>query len=214
LFDQLQSTDAVVQYLTRCAGQPIELGREVVRYYDLAEADANTAPSPLDYTFLGPATLHWSIPLLPRAPAGLEDRTAYGMFRLILEDLAASAVNQPADVLDFIAAVDSAPVAHRAGLGRLLLEQLQASRGVADDVQWNFRRVLSPGLHLAFGVTSKTSETIRDAFSTWVQLRHYELIKAAAEPFDTTGGVLLSRRTDGARAVGHHHGGDPGHDRY
>ncbi len=138
LFDQLQSTHAVVQYLTRCAGQPIELGREVVRYYDLAEANVNTAPSPLDYTFLGPATLHWSSPLLPRAPAGQEDRTAYAMFRLILEDLAASAVNQPADVLDFIAAVDSVPVAHRAGLGRLLLEQLQASRGVAETFNGTF----------------------------------------------------------------------------
>lgn len=57
LFDQLQSTHAVVHYLTRCAGKPNELGQEVVRYYDLAEADANTPPSPLAYDFLGPPSL-------------------------------------------------------------------------------------------------------------------------------------------------------------
>jgi hypothetical protein len=149
LFDQLQSTHAVVHYLTRCAGQPNELGHEVVRYYDLAQADADTPPSPLDYNFLGPSTFHWSSPLLPKVPPGLEDRAAYGMFHLMLEDLAAAARDQPAEVLNFIAAVDTVPVSQRASLGRLLLQQLQAGSEVdPDDLRWNFRRILSPGLHL------------------------------------------------------------------
>jgi hypothetical protein len=67
------------------------------------------------------------------------------------------------------------------------------------DLRWNYRRVPSPGTHLAFGVTSMTSELVREAFGTWVQLRHSELNEAAPEPFGVTVGVLLSRRTDGVR---------------
>lgn len=47
-------------------------------------------------------------------PAGLEDQINYGMFRLILEDLAQVGAAQTADVLDFLAAVDRVPVAQRA----------------------------------------------------------------------------------------------------
>jgi len=200
LFDQLQSTHAVVRYLARCAGQPAELGDEVARYYDLAGDDADASPSESDFKFMGPEAVTMSTPLLPRRPAGLEDRRGQGVFRLILEDLALTAMNQPAEVLDFIAAVDTMPVAQRAGLGRLLLEQLKASRHTAvGDVRWNLRRVLSPGLHLAFGVSSTTSDSVRGAFSTWIQLRHYELGHSAPGRFGTSVGVLLSRRTDGAR---------------
>ncbi len=200
LFDQLQSTHAVVHYLTRCAGQPGELGGEVARYYDLAGDDANTPPTDSDLTFMGPEAFTMSTPLLPRRPAGLEDRRGQGMFRLILEDLALTAMDQPVEVLDFIAAVDTLPVGHRAGLGRLLLEQLKTSRHTQEgDVRWNLRRVLTPGLHLAFGVSSTTSDTVRAAFSTWIQLRHYELGHSAPGRFETSIGVLLSRRTDGVR---------------
>jgi hypothetical protein len=45
-----------------------------------------------------------------------------------------------------------------------------------------------------------TSEMVRHYFSTWIQLRHYELNQTAPEPFETTVGVLLSRRADGIRA--------------
>jgi len=61
------------------------------------------------------------------------------------------------------------------------------------------RRLPARITHLAFSVSSATSLTVRDAFGTWVQLRHYDLHQAAPGSFDTTVGVLLSRRTDGIR---------------
>ena len=53
LFDQLKSTHAVVEYLRRVSGEIIELGSEPLRYYDLAQADAEAEPDPVDPALLG-----------------------------------------------------------------------------------------------------------------------------------------------------------------
>jgi hypothetical protein len=45
-----------------------------------------------------------------------------------------------------------------------------------------------------------TSEMVRHYFSTWIQLRHYELNLIAPEPFEMMVGVLLSRGADSVRA--------------
>lgn len=47
LFDQLKSTHAVCQYCERVADEPLELGTEPLRYYELAQADAEAKPSNL-----------------------------------------------------------------------------------------------------------------------------------------------------------------------
>lgn len=46
LFEQLKSTYAVVEYLARVHAKPgtIELGREAIRYYELAAADVGAPP--------------------------------------------------------------------------------------------------------------------------------------------------------------------------
>jgi len=46
LFEQLKSTRAVIRYLLRVAGEPEELGTEVMRYFQLAQADEEAAPAP------------------------------------------------------------------------------------------------------------------------------------------------------------------------
>jgi len=45
LFDQLKSSNAVIEYVERVAGQPRELGEEVARYYGLAQADEVAEPA-------------------------------------------------------------------------------------------------------------------------------------------------------------------------
>jgi hypothetical protein len=79
LFDQLKSTHAVGQYCERVAGEPLELGTEPLRYYELAQADAETEPQVLD----GPGPTI-SAPLLPLAPVGSDDLAAHYMVREML----------------------------------------------------------------------------------------------------------------------------------
>lgn len=90
LFDQLKSTHAVVEYLRRVSGEIIELGTEPLRYYDLAQADAEAQPDPVDPALLGSGGIHASAPLLPLAPVASEDRNAHRLVRMILEDVATS----------------------------------------------------------------------------------------------------------------------------
>lgn len=82
LFEQLKSTHAIVQYIERVAGNPIELGEEVVRYFQLAQADEATPPGVVDPRILGPSGRQFSAPLLPmRAAATDENRRPHLLLR-------------------------------------------------------------------------------------------------------------------------------------
>jgi hypothetical protein len=134
LFDQLKSTHAVVEYLRRVSGEIIELGTEPLRYYDLAQADAQAQPDPVDPALLAAGGIHASAPLLPLAPVASEDRDAHRLVRMILEDIAISRAPGVSDAqrLRALAELDRLPVSHRADVGRFLLAKFNEVLEEAD----------------------------------------------------------------------------------
>lgn len=205
LFDQLRSAHAVVQYLKRAAeADPIELGREPVRYYRLAAADAATPPSPLDARIIGEGT-PISAPLLPQAPVAADADGFHRLLRIILEDIATSPVAHEIEEsrLSVLSEIDRLPVAHRSELGKLLLDMLNDVAGVdASETKWRFRlfRFAPPEPQLGFGACSRFSELHMEAFRQWVTLRHHEF-GADLGTYEgvATVGVLLTPRHDGLR---------------
>ena len=203
LFDQLESTHAVVEYLQRVSGDPIELGLEPVRYHELASADAQAPPDPPHPSVAGGGELI-STPLLPLEPVASEDVEAHLMVRGIFEDIATTILRNSAeeDRLRALGELDRLQVGQRAIVGRYLLEALGDVADVPEpEVKWQLRRIVGgPGrAHLAFGTCSRFSEELQHAFSTWVQLRHHEHREATGESELTTVGVLLTPRRDGRR---------------
>lgn len=203
LFDQLKSTYAVAQYLTRAADTECCLGHEPVRYYRLANDDHNTDPDELDPALLAGGK-QISAPLLPRAPASHDDRDAFALYRSILEDIAASPGlndDEPSR-LRILADLDRLPVNHRSQMGRHLLDGLNAMAKVAPGItEWRFRRIVgAPGAaHLALGVASRLSHEHQDMFQWWAQLRHYDRQLQTGESELLTVAVLLTLRHDGVR---------------
>lgn len=199
LFDQMKSTHAVVEYLARVSGEIVELGTEPVRYYDLAQADAQAQPAPVDPTLLALGGIHASAPLLPLAPVASEDHDAHRLVRMILEDVATSPAPGvgDADRLRALSELDRLPVSHRAEVGRFLLAKLER---VSDEEDlFEIRRLVgrSGELHLAFGAWSRLDQ---EAFSGWVQLRHHELQTVTGKwEEQITVAVLLTPRHDGRR---------------
>jgi hypothetical protein len=201
LFEQLKSTYAVLEYLERVGNQePIALGTEPVRYYELAAADLRSTPEPLDPRLAALGHHGRSTPLLPMAPA------AYGeIIRGMLEDIASCDMPAQATsstVLDVLAAIDAAPVGYRAELGRDVLTWLDGMSDVPPgEVRWQFRRLTWPKRpHLIFGAAPRFTETIQEAFELFVQLRHQQHLEITPERTDLlTVGILLTPRHDGRR---------------
>ena len=205
LFDQLKSTHAVAQYLKRVVGNPVKLGREAVRYYQLALADADTEPSQLDRRFVLLGSETFSAPQLPLAPAAVDDADAHRLFRSILEDIAMTHLTSATEErrVRVLAELDRLPVAQRANIGNYLLDGFEDVLGCEDGVLWHLRRVTG-GLEnsqLAFGVCSQFDPDIQSAFRAWVELRHWELSKRIGPGSEelVTAGVLLTPRLDGLR---------------
>lgn len=210
LFEHLNSMHAVARYLKRVAGDPVELGTEPARYYELAKADLVAAPSEIDVALLGPDGQPISTPLLPLEPAGLDDAAGHRMVRIIQEDIALSPVSAEGteyDRLAILADIDRFPVAARAELGRLLLQSLDDVDAVpTGETVWRYRRLAGelPGgriFQLGFGVCSASySEMHHDVFATWVMWRHYQLQGRVDRDRDIrTVGVLLTPRYDSRR---------------
>ncbi|MBW3606044.1 MAG: hypothetical protein KY460_14320 [Actinobacteria bacterium] len=203
LFDQLRSTHAVVSYLHRVDGSTEKLGTEPERYYELAAADAAAPPGPLDPALEGVGDTR-SVPLLPAAPADIDD-DAHSIVRIrCFEDIVTSDIEpgRHTDRLSVLASIDSLPVAYRAELGRLLIEALTASQQTEPDtVFWRFRTYVAGADRdqLGFGVCSVFNETIRSAFGAWLRLRHHERISRTGTTDLTSVGVLLTPRHDGYR---------------
>jgi hypothetical protein len=205
LFDQLKSTHAVAEYLERVAGEALPLGDEPMRYYDLAQADAETAPEPFPAE-LGAGGEVVSTPLLPLAPVATSDRPAHEMLRLMFEDIAATRLQKASeqDRLRVLAELDRLPVGQRAGIGKFVLDAMAEVNGMTDDgYAWRLRSVRGRDgrTHLGFGACSHPhSDVVHDMFSWWVQLRHHDMLeRTAADNGLTTVAVLLTPRTDGQR---------------
>jgi hypothetical protein len=128
LFEQLKSAYAVSRYLERVAGEPRELGEEIVRYFQLAQADEAAPPGPLDTEALGPRGRSLSGPALPMRTAATEDDAEpHLLIRMIFEDIAISIAPQvpEADRLRFLATLDGLPVSHRSFMGQFVLEGME-----------------------------------------------------------------------------------------
>lgn len=201
LFDQLKSTHAVLGYLERVSHEHhVELGSEPVRYYQLALADERAPKEPLDPRATALGARPFSVPLLPLEPV------AHGeVIRGILEDVAEAHWpddTDPADVLAVLGAIDSAPVAYRAELGRDIIAWLGEMPGAPEgETNWRFRRLVRPGWpHLIFGAAPSFSDAVRWYFGMYVRLRHQQQLELVPERADLmTVGVLFTPRTDGKR---------------
>lgn len=200
LFAQLRSTRAVVDYLHRVDGSS-RLGAEPERYFELARADEVTEPTPI--AVRGPGE-HRSVPRLPVAPAGSDDDQAHGMVRIMCEDIATSPHSgDERDRLRLLATIDSLPIGYRTELGWLLIDALaEARRTPEETTRWKFRtfRAELGQPQLGFGVCSRLDDVTRDAFRSWVLLRHHERAEHVDELADSLSlGVLLTPRRDGLR---------------
>lgn len=201
LFEQLKSTVAVVEYLHRVAPMdPVALGMESLRYYEIANADANATPTPMDPAFAVLAMRSASVPFLPLQPA------EYGtIIRSILEDIASVPIDGFDEAgasyrLQMLAAIDSAPIATRREMGETIMEWLeQVQQAPAPQVWWRFRHyVWFDRVHLILAVTNVNAPEMREAFGYLVQLRHVERLELAPSQIVTmTVGVLLQPRHDG-----------------
>ncbi len=207
LFDQLRSVHAVVQYLRRVVDDddPPPLGQESLRYYHLAQLDEETAPSPMTPALLTTGGRPESVPLLPKTPAGSDDQRAHGLYRVLLEDVATSTLDdqmREADRLRVLAELDKLEVASRTSLGQHLMAMLEElADEPAQHVKVRHRRFFfGQGRQLCFSVGSRFDEQMQVSFSAWVQLRHHDLQAQTGEIDDSmTVGVLLTPRPDGGR---------------
>lgn len=203
LFEQLQSTVAVVDYLLRVAPMdPVALGLESLRYYEIAQADAAVAPTPVDPAFADIVVRNESAPDLPMRPAQRSN-----LIRWILEDIGEVPTTRLNDVealrrLAMLAAIDSAPVATREQMAETIMSWLdQVQLAPPEAVWWRFRHYLYFGrVHLIVGVTNQNQEVMREAFGHLVRLRHVERgERSSVEAELMTVGVLLHPRSDGLR---------------
>jgi hypothetical protein len=213
VFDQLKSTHAVGEYLERIAADPVSLGGEPLRYFELAMADHQTEPDEIDPALSGRTGRAVSAPQLPlRSLPG--DERAHLLVRSLFEDIALAPLPdalKEKDRVALLAELDRLPVSHRAEIGQFLTDALeQTADAPTGQTVWRQRRFLGgrEALHLAFGVCSdEFSEMHRDLFSWWLQLRHYEWVKVRVEELETgddveqltSVGILLTPRSDGRR---------------
>jgi hypothetical protein len=127
------------------------------------------------------------------------------MVRIMLEDLALTRISSDEEEgrRTVLASIDSLPVGYRTELGRLLLDSLHEARQPINmgHPWWRMRTFLAgPDRdQLGFAVCSISNEAIRNAFSTWLYLRHHERGERTQVRTLTSIGVLLTPRTDGRR---------------
>jgi hypothetical protein len=203
IFEQTQSTVAVIDYLLRVAPMdPVALGLEAVRYYELAQADAGAAPTPADPAFADLVIKDVSTPVLPLRPAPRSN-----LLRWILEDIGEVPVIGLDEAraryrLATLAAIDSAPIVTRDEMAETILSWLEQVQLAPPEAVWSrFRHYLYYGrVHLIVGVTNQNREEMREAFGYLLRLRHVERGERSAGQADLiTVGVLLQPRTGGRR---------------
>lgn len=204
LFQQLKSTYAVIEYLHRVhrIGDRVPLGKEAVRYYELAAADLAALPDPADTRLSALGLRTQSTPTLPQVPAGHGDDRYQAVVRIVLEDIATTGHVDDAARLNLLAAIDSLPVGYRAELGADILRWMDQVAAVPDpEITWRFRSIVWPGRpYLLFGAATRFSESVQAEFGDYVALRHQQQLELMPERSEAlTVGVLLTPRHDGLR---------------
>ena len=203
LFEQLQSTVAVLDYLHRVAPLgSVALGTESVRYYELAQADAAKRSTPEDFGFGDLLVQNESTPVLPLPPAQRSN-----LIRWILEDIGdvpTTSLDEAAarHRLSMLAAIDSLPVSGREKMAETILSWLDQVRlAPPKEVWWRVRHYLYFGrVHVLIGVTNQNRQEMREAFGHLIRLRHVERGERSPLQADlTTVGVLFQPRSDGRR---------------
>jgi hypothetical protein len=204
LFEQLKSTDQVLRYVKRIRDdERMPLGREPVRYYELAAADEAAPPNELDPRYLLPGSTRLSHPLLPYAPAGQESDDEHVPLRVLMEDVARSPLPEGVpeeERVQVLAAVDATPVAYRLELGADLLRWLEECRRVVDGDAWlwksrNLRIPDRPAL--IFSATTRMTDLTMSAFRSLVMLRHQEWRELMPEAHPLTVGLLITPSRQG-----------------
>ncbi len=197
LFEQLGSTAAVVNYVHRVAGDPLELGDEPVRYYELAGKDATADPEPPRNSWgQQSGSERQSRPILPQQPTSLGG-SGYAMFRMLLEDLANARTDREEQRLAQLTLLDNTPVVYQAEIGSRLLDRLLHVKHVrVDSSSWDFRWLQDTQRpqQLCFGVCNQYSNMHREIFRSRLALQHHRMIAHEWDPTDepATTGVLLT----------------------
>lgn len=207
IWKRLGSAVAVAEYIHRVKDDtPMPLGHEASRYLELADADAAASPRPVApwVEALGGQPLNG--PVLPRDPAYHLDPVAFGMVTNVLRDVAGStSAISSWERLMLLSMMDTHAVAHRAGLGRTLLEWLDSCALTPPDQLRAEHRVIfdrDGTLHLVFSVMSTLSSLHLETYRNWVQLRREQFMEASEAKgpiWPWTVAVLLTPRVAGAR---------------
>lgn len=201
LFDQLRSTRGVIDYLARVSDQPHRVGREAVRYYSLAQADAVADPEEPEPSMLEHGGLHYSEAALPLEPMGSLDSVAHDLYRIMMEDVATSPASedQRPFLLEVLAALDSAPLKFRVDLGETLLSWLESVKVGKPSLRSRTLRSKPGKPMLIFSVSQAYSEERQAQFSNLVALRHHDQQALEGNEHLATVGIMLTPRSDGRR---------------
>ncbi len=207
LWDQLRSATAIVDYIHRVAEEePLELGAETNRYFDLAEKDAQSQPGELPDWISGTGARHTNLPLLPHDPAASADRFGHAIFQRILEDIAATDfTGDETDRITLLSHIDRVAVGARAELGRLLLRRLTECAAAAPHGHRMEHRIMyidQGSLQVTFTTMSQLTDYHQEIYRSWLLLRRQDFLQrsgALGPIYPWTVGVLLTPRPDGPR---------------
>jgi len=198
LLDHLRSAWAVLGYLHRVAGTPVELGTEPVRYHQYALADESAPADPVHPSVSGFGGQVVSTPRAPLSPASGGDTDAHLVYRIIMEDFAMTALDEQreADRLWLLGQLDGLPVAARSELGTALLGFMKDAGEFRGDGALTHTRLVTPNPGefgpMVFMVASAPAQESRDTLYIRTQLLHHDYQQATHLLDLTTVGVLLS----------------------
>ncbi|MFC7619380.1 hypothetical protein [Microlunatus sp. GCM10028923] len=208
LWNQLRSASALVDYIHRVAGDedPLELGAETHRYFELAHRDPTAQPTPPPDWALETNVAPTSLPLLPRDPAASSDEFGHAIFHRILEDIASTDfTGDESERIDVLSRIDRVAVASRASLGRLLLRRLTVCAEAAPEVHRMEHRIIymeNGDLQVAFTTMSQLTGYHQQIYRTWLLHRRQTFLERTATKgpiYPWTVGVLLTPRAHGGR---------------
>ena len=207
LWNQLRSASAVVDYVHRVAGEePLELGMETNRYFELAECDDNAAPAPVAEWLRDSGASSPTLPLLPTNPPASTDELGFEVFQSLLHDIAASNFDgEEGFRVHMLGQLDRVAVAGRADLGRLLLRNLAACVRTEPGTRSMAHRLMfldDGDVQLTFSTMDQLTGYEHEVWRMWLLHRRQKFLlesEAYGPELPWTVGVLLTPRPDGGR---------------
>ncbi|SDH99402.1 hypothetical protein SAMN04489720_3127 [Agrococcus jejuensis] len=209
LFDHLRSATWVLDYLDRVVGEPFELGREPVRYYEIAASDDLADAGDLPAWGANGRTHAWA-GRAPLEPAGHAETEAHFLLRSVQEDIGRTEIGRERELerLEVLRHLDGIPVGLRVEVGRRVLEFVDATRKWRRATLATRTRVILPGSARSAGVdgplmfmaASELTPTSEAVFRTRAELLHHDFgLESGWEGYRTTG-VLLTPSSDHQKA--------------